>query len=298
VRRLTLLRALAGIRWLNSPAYHTLRVGLAVSLCLHTGLLMVGLDSRPRAFTPPSVLEVVLVNARTDDAPVHARLLAQVQVDGGGDARSGHATSPLPRRGEAEITWVQTAMRQRQMALEAQQRELLAQLRATHPTPVPGESTPAWQQPPSAAGRDDHDQDSLLQNAQITALAERVHAYNSQPRKHFFAPSTSPSRYAQYVDAWRSRIENTGTRHYPPEARGRVYGWLRLTVTVRADGSVSRIDIDQPSPHAVLNQAARRIVQLASPFPVFPSDIAQETDELSITRTWHFVNDTLSTQAP
>jgi len=258
---------------------------------------MLGMDNRAKPPSPASMLEVVLVNARTESAPVQARLLAQAQVDGGGDSDAGHAASPLPRTGDADATLVQEALRQRQMELEIQQRNLLAQLHSTHTAPPPRELTLSWDHF-AATGRDERDQDSLLQHAQIAALTERVHAYNSQPRKHFFAPSTSPSRYAQYVDAWRSIIETTGTRYYPPEARGRVYGWLRMTVAVRADGSVSRVDIDQPSPHALLNQAARRIVQLAAPFPAFPPDIAQETDELSITRTWHFVNDTLSTQMP
>ena len=239
-------------------------------------------------------MEIVLVNARTESAPVNPQLLAQMQVDGGGNAESGHASSPLPRTGDAAETLVQQQLRQRQLQLEAEQRDLLTQLQAAYSTAPARELTLSWDHR-AAQGRDEAEQDSALQNAQIAALAERAHAYNSQPRKHFFAPSTSPSRYAEYVDGWRSIIERVGTRHYPPEARGRIYGWLRMTVTIRADGSVVSVDIDHPSQHALLNQAARRIVQLAAPFPPFPPDIAKDTDQLSITRTWHFVNDTLST---
>lgn len=297
MRSPTLPRPLAGIRWLSSPAYHTLRVGLAVSLCLHTGLLLLGFGPGAPARAPASALEVVLVNARTESEPVQPRLLAQVQVDGGGDADAGHAVSPLPRTGESGETLAQEALRQRQLQLEAEQRDLLTQLRSAYSAPQARELTLSWDHA-AAQGRDERDQESVLQNARIAALADRVQAYNSQPRKHFYAPSASPSRYAQYVDGWRGIIESVGTRHYPPEARGRVYGWLRMTVTIRADGSVADVEIDQPSPHALLNQAARRIVQLAAPFPPFPPDIASETDLLSITRTWHFVNDTLSTQSP
>ena len=88
-----------------------------------------------------------------------------------------------------------------------------------------------------------------------------------------------------------------GTQHYPDEARGRIYGSLRLTVSVRADGSIADVEIDEPSPHAVLNQAARR----HRSWPrrsALPPEIARDTDVLVITRSWHFVNDTLETQAP
>jgi len=147
-------------------------------------------------------------------------------------------------------------------------------------------------------GEDVHEQPGVVQNAQIASLASRVQSYNAQPRKSFVAPSAQASHYAAYLDGWRARIEAIGTRHYPEQARGRLYGSLQITVSLRADGSVASVDIDRPSQHAVLNQAARRIVQLASPFPPLPADIASETDMLIITRTWHFVNDTLQTQAP
>jgi len=286
-----------GLRWLGSPARHYLRVGLAVSLALHAAamLLQPPSQARPRAAAP---LEVVLVNARTEAAPVQPRLLAQNAVDGGGQAERGTAASPLPRTGESAQTVVLNALRRRQMQLEAEQKLLLAQLHASRRVPAERREADPWIEQAAEPGRDDADRDSVLQNARIAALAERIQEYSRRPRRHFFAPSTSPSRYAQYVDAWRSRVEAVGTRHYPDEARGRIYGSLRMTVTLRADGTVLDVEIDQPSDRPVLNQAARRIVQLASPFAPFPPDIARETDELSITRTWHFVNDTLDTRSP
>jgi len=47
----------------------------------------------------------------------------------------------------------------------------------------------------------------------------------------------------------------------------------------------------------LLDESARRIVQLAAPFPVFPQDIRHDTDVLSITRTRTFSrDDQLSTE--
>ena len=285
------------LRWLARPAQRYLRIGLALSLCVHAGLLM--LRFAEPASRPPrqAGLEVVLVNARTESAPVEAKLLAQAQVDGGGDADRGTASSPLPQTGQSPQQIVLAALRKRQLELENEQRRLLTLLEANREVPAERQQVHPWNDA-ATPGQDTENQDSALQNAQIAALAARVKAYNQRPRKHFFAPSTSPWRYAQYVETWRQHVENVGTRHYPEEARGRIYGSLRMTVYIRSDGSVVDVEIDQPSPQAVLNQAARRIVQLAAPFEPFPPDIAAETDVLAITRTWHFVNDVLDTQAP
>jgi len=284
-------------RWLGSPARHYLRVGLAVSLSVHAVAMLLPPREAARPDRPAPALEVVLVNARTESAPVQARLLAQNQVDGGGDAPRGMASSPLPRTGESAETIVLQAMRRRALQLEAEQRRLLTQLQSAREVPAERQAEYAWKDS-SEPGDAQAEQPAVLQNARIAALATRVQEYNQRPRKHFFAPSTSPSRYARYVDAWRTHVETVGTRHYPDEARGRIYGSLRMTVTLRADGTVLDVEIDRPAEQPLLNQAARRIVQLASPFEPFPPDIARETDVLSITRTWHFVNDSLDMQAP
>ena len=41
-------------------------------------------------------------------------------------------------------------------------------------------------------------------------------------------------------------------------------------------------------PAPVLDDAAKRIVQMASPYSPFPPDIRRDTDILEITRTWYF----------
>jgi protein TonB len=281
--------------WLGDRTRHYLWVGLAISILIHAGLLAWRFGVPPFSRPPVHSLEVILVNARTQTAPVKAEAQAQAAVDGGGDAEQGMAQSPLPQSGDAPNAIVLQAMRKRQADLEQEQQKLLTQLMSrnrANPESHAGEPTPDAIEP----GRDEADQDAALQNAQVAALASRVQAYNAKPRRAFVAPSAEASRFAPYLDAWRSRVEAIGTQYYPEEARGHVYGDVRVTVYVRADGSVANVEIDQPSPHAVLNQAVRRIVQLSAPFPPFPPDIARDTDVLAITRTWNFVNDALTTQ--
>ncbi|WP_459616852.1 energy transducer TonB family protein [Bordetella sp. 2513F-2] len=284
-------------RWLGAPAQHYLLIGTAISLLVHAGVLAWRGGAPASARAPASSLEVVLLNAHSASTPLRPQAIAPQPFDGGGNAERGLASSPLPRTGENARTIVLEAMRKRQEQLEAEQMRLLTQLQAR--AQAAPERTPVhpWRES-TQPGPDVHDQPGIVQNARIAALAERVQAYNALPRRAYVAPSAQASRHAAYLDGWSRRIEAVGTQHYPESARGRLYGSLRATVTVRADGSVAGFEIDQPAPHAVLNQAARRIVQLAAPFAPFPPELARDTDELVITRTWHFVNDQLETAAP
>ncbi|AHV93581.1 tonB family C-terminal domain protein [Bordetella holmesii 30539] len=274
-----------------------LLVAIAISLLVHAGLLAWRFTAPPLRRSPAASLEITLVNAHTDTAPLRAQVLAQAAVDGGGNALAGVASTPLPRTADSPDTIVLQAMRKRQAQLEAEQARLLTQLAAAAAAGAPREPVHPWDETQDP-GDSVEDQAGTVQNAQVATLAHRVQAYSALPRKTFVAPAAQASPHAAYLDAWRTRIETIGTQHFPAQARGRVYGSLRITVSIRPDGSLAGFDIDQPSPHAVLNQAARRIVQMAAPFAPFPPELARDTDVLVITRTWHFVNDTLETSAP
>jgi protein TonB len=51
---------------------------------------------------------------------------------------------------------------------------------------------------------------------------------------------------------------------------------------------VHSIELDRSSGLKVLDSAAFKIVQMATPFAPFPADIRRDTDLLVITRTWFF----------
>lgn len=280
------------------PRNDYLRVALVLSLAIHAGVLALRLTDPP-AFAPPvNALEVTLVNAQSQVAPLSPRILAQKQLDGGGEASGGQAASPLPRTAaQSPDEVVLAALRKRQQELEAEQQKLYMQLLSQQKA-QPQREQPDAVQEADDAGTDTRDQESLIVNARISVLKDRIERYNAQPRKQFSGPSARAVDYADYVEAWRQKIELLGTEHYPQEARGKVYGSLQLTVYIRKDGSVERTEIDRPSPHAVLNLAATRIVQLAAPFAPLPPSMANDTDVFAITRTWNFMNQQLETVSP
>ena len=173
--------------------------------------------------------------------------------------------------------------------LEAQQRKLLAQSRSAKERVPPAaerqESPDAAA--PAAAGRDLADLSLAAMRLQAQ-IDRQLEAYQKRPRKQFIGASAVEYRFAQYEEDWRQKVERVGTVNYPAAARGRLYGNLRMTVTLRADGNVESIELDRSSGQKVLDDAAFRIVRMASPYAVFPAEIRRDTDQLVITRTWFF----------
>jgi protein TonB len=269
-----------------------LAVSVGVSILLHAILLTIHFRF-PEALRWKSAnqpLEVILVNSKTRDKPARAKALAQSNLDGGGnsDARQ-RATSPLPVTDPRNPGRDLAETQRRQRELEAQQQRLLA-LNRELGAKVPAESqrqTPSEDVPAEVAGRDMADRALAMLNLQAQ-IARQTQAYQERPRKRFLGANAREYRFAQYEEDWRAKIERIGTLNYPSEARGKLYGTLQLTVTIRPDGTVDSIELNRSSGLKVLDAAAHRIVQMAAPFSVFPPDIRKDTDLLVITRTWFF----------
>jgi protein TonB len=269
-----------------------LLVSVAVSILLHAVLLTIHFRFPDALRWKPvsQPLEVVLVNSKTRDKPDRARALAQANLDGGGNTDDRRrATSPLPTTNPKEPGRDLAETRRRQRELEAEQQRLLTQMRdsrALLPKEAQGQ-TPSEEPTPQVSGRDLADRSLAMLNLQAQ-IARQTQSYQERPRKRFIGANAREYRFAQYEEDWRAKIERVGTVNYPAEARGKLYGTLRLTVTIRPDGSVDSIDLDRSSGLKILDQAAFRIVQMAGPFAAFPESIRKDTDLLVITRTWFF----------
>ncbi|MFA7438255.1 energy transducer TonB [Castellaniella sp.] len=270
-------------------------VAVLVSLTLHAILLAWHTTAGQPPAPPPATLEITLVNTRSPQAPPAPQALAQHDLDGGGDQGRTLAATPLPRIEPTEDKdQLLIALRARQARLESEQARLLTLLQSTQ---THAQDSPSTQDdgPHTEPGDDESEHEAELLQARIAALKAEVEQYNARPRRSFVAPATQRAIEARYVEAWRERIELIGTEHYPPEARGRIYGDLQLTVFIRRDGQLDHIRFDRPSDQAVLNSAARRIIELAAPFDPLPPELAAHTDILAITRTWHFTRSGVGT---
>lgn len=269
-----------------------LYAAVAASILLHAVLLSVHFKF-PNALRWQSAnpqLDVILVNAKSRQRPGTADALAQANLEGGGETdQDRRAKTPLPviepRTPGRDLAQAQRRVRE----LEAQQRKLLAQARKSpeRVAPEAEQRAHANETSPQLSGRDLADLSLAAMRLQAQ-IDRQVDAYQKRPRKKFIGASAVEYRFAQYEEDWRQKVERIGTVNYPAAARGRLYGNLRMTVTLRPDGNVESIELDRSSGLKVLDDAAFRIVRMASPYASFPPDIRRDTDLLVITRTWFF----------
>jgi protein TonB len=113
--------------------------------------------------------------------------------------------------------------------------------------------------------------------------------YQKPPKRAFIIDDTKEYAFARYVEDWCTKVERVGHDNYPEAARRQgIYGSLKLTVSIYADGRIEKVEVDRSSGSKILDTAAIRIVELAAPYPPFPDDMRKKADVLSITRTWTF----------
>ena len=264
----------------------------AISLVLHGLLLLIQFrlpDSKP---VRDKGLEVVLVNTRHAKAPDKPEVLAQTNVDGGGNTEQNvRPSTPLPpqptrRDGdalvEAKRRTPEPVRDQKQVITreKAPAKVAAAPKKVEQPLPKP-------EPPPQLSGLDLLDSAAAI--AHLEGKIDRdLQELAKRPRRKFLSPSAKEYGFALYEDSWKQKVERVGTLNYPEAARGKLYGSLLLSVSIRADGSVEKVSVQRSSGHKVLDEAAVRIVKMAAPYAPFPPDIRKDYDIIEITRTWKF----------
>ena len=271
------------------PGNRRLWLAIAISLAVH-GLLMTLHFSFPNASKAmrEKALDIILVNAKSAKKPTNAQALAQANLDGGGNTdENRRLKTPLPPTQQQTSGTEIERMQRRMRELEVAQQKMLTEAKTARAVVAARNAAEQPTPSPSVSGLD------LAESARAMARLEgeinkSVDEYNKRPRKKFIGARTEEYRFAQYIEDWRQKVERIGTLNYPEAARGKLYGSLVLSVSINHDGSLNRVDINRSSGYKVLDEAARRIVQMASPYSPFPPDIRRDTDILEITRTWYF----------
>jgi protein TonB len=275
--------------------FSTLQLALGASIAVHAALLAVRF-ANPEGFNrvfQDTPLDVVLVNARTNERPDKANAIAQASLAGGGEADKGRATTPLPPSALTEMGDADDEAQRRIEALQQEQTVLLAQVTqqlAALPAPDPHLAS------------DDPDAQAQEQRRRqlvklLAAIERRVNEQNARPRKHYVGPATREAVYAVYYDAMRHRIEDRGTANFPEIDGKKLYGELTMIMTINHDGRVLSTDVVASSGNPQLDRRAQVIARSAGPFPEFSPAMRREADQIVVVSRFRFTRDeTLETQ--
>jgi protein TonB len=232
-------------------------------------------------------LEVILVNARSNEAPLQAQAIAQANLAGGGEAESGRATSPLPMAPTMQLGDAADDAHRRIDELQHEQQQLLARIRreiASLPAPEARRDTGT----PLEQEQDERRRQLLRLLAEIE---KRINDENARPKKRYISPATREEVYAMYYDALRRRIEERGTRDFPEINGRKLYGELTMNVTVDASGRVVEAEIVRPSKSRRLDQQAVAIVSAAAPFGPFSPAMRAQADQIVVTSRFRFTRE-------
>lgn len=272
-----------------------LQIALGVSIGVHALLLTIRFVD-PEAFNrvfQDTPLEVVLVNARTNEKPDRAQAIAQSSLAGGGEAEKGRATSPLPPSALTSMGDAAEDAQRKIDAMQEQQMMMLTQLKqalAALPPPDPKEAAPT----PQAEAREEKRRHLTKLLAEIE---RRINEENARPKKRYISPSTREEVYAVYYDQLRRRIEDRGTQNFPEAAGKKMYGELTMIVTVNHDGRVLETEVVETSGNVTLDRRAQNIAAAAGPFGRFNEAMRRKADQIVVVSRFKFTReDTLETK--
>lgn len=280
---------------MNLRSFSTLQIALGVSVAVHAVLLTVRFVD-PEGFNrvfKDTPLEVILVNARTDEKPDKAQAIAQTSMAGGGEAAKGRATSPLPPSALTEMGDAAEDAQKKIDAMMEQQTLLLATLKrqlAALPPPDPKQPSNT----PEAQAREEKRRQLIKLLAEIE---RRINEENARPKKRYISPSTREEVYAVYYDTLRRKIEERGTQNFPELAGRKMYGELTMIVTVNFDGRVLETEVVETSGNLTLDRRAQNIARNAGPFGRFSEAMRRKADQIVVVSRFKFTREeTLETK--
>jgi len=263
---------------------------------LFHGIIILGVSfvSSPSAKQkiPPS-LDVILVNTSNAETPEEADYLAQTTQDGGGNSEQKLRRTDLF---SAPTLSQQPGIAQQQSVAMMPVKKLDArQSFVTRKDSSYKIHTQDTQQKKEI-------REQLLKpqqkNARAARMAEELslvfQQHTQKPKEKFLNSRTKEYIAARYMRSWIDKVERLGNADYPDAAiRAKLSGTLILDVVINADGTLKDINLRRSSGHKILDDAAQRIVRMASPFEAFPAKLRQQADIIHITRSWQFKSNQL-----
>lgn len=266
----------------------TLQIALGISVAVHAALLTVRFVD-PEGFNrvfQDTPLEVILVNAKSDDRPDKAQAIAQASLAGGGDVERGRATSPFPSMQQARLGDTPEKDEQMIEALKERQNQILTQVRQQLASMPPPDLQAVNPSPESV----EREQRRQLLTKLLAEIEKRINEENARPRKRYISPATREEVYAIYYDELRRRIEDRGTTNFPEVAGRKLYGELTMVITVNHTGAVLATEVVQTSGTLTLDRRAESIVRSLK-FGKFNEAMRRRADQIVVVSRFRFTRD-------
>ena len=111
-----------------------------------------------------------------------------------------------------------------------------------------------------------------------------------EKRTKVISSKTKERDFQSYYQVWKNKVEKIGALNYPAAARNGISESLVMTVILNDEGEIIDIKINKSSGVPQLDDAAKKIVYLGSPYAPFPPSIKEQVDTLQIRRVWRFTN--------
>jgi protein TonB len=273
----------------NLKSLSTLQLALGLSVLVHGAVLTLRIVD-PEGFNrvfQDTPLEVVLVNAHSNEKVEHAQAIAQRSLAGGGEADTGRATSPLPPSALTSFGDAAEDEQQKIEAMQEQQQLMLAQTKRTLAAMPPADPRQVRTNPEAAAREEKRRHLMKL----LAEIEKRINEENARPKKRYISPSTREEVYAVYYDALRRKIEDRGTLNFPELAGKKLYGELTMIVTVNHDGRVVDTEIVETSGNRTLDRRAASIARAAGPFGRFNQSMRHRADQIVVVSRFKFTRD-------
>ena len=272
------------------------RLGMTLFLAaVFHGIVILGITF---SISPPAdseslpALDVILVQTQNPSEAEDAKYLAQVSQQGGGTSQEQSRPTDLftaPSLSKNPGMAMATSQQQQASLKQIEEVAVLHQDDSSYSIDTDDDK----QNPNDVTVQNRQNQNQNSKQARLAhELSTQIQNQAEKTRTKYLNSSTREFVPATYMRQWINRVERIGNLNYPDQARReKLSGTLILDVVINADGELVKADLRQSSGHQILDDAAKRIVQLAAPYSPFPPKLRQEADIIHITRSWEFLND-------
>lgn len=247
----------------------------------------------PKKAQTNQTLDIVLVKTKTEKAPEDPDFLAQADQKGGGELKEkAKPTSKNPgvnpndgnalqNKPKTALIPVPQVVEKKSILSTPKPSSLKSQKLVRKKQPKPKKSSDLLAQSIAELQQQIVDKEAMYD--------EQTKLYAKSPKATYITASTRRAQDAMYLLSWTKKIERIGNLNYPDKARrDKLEGQLVLSVSIAPDGHLISIHVNKSSGHKILDDAAKRIVELAAPYAAVPKDVLQGNNRLVITRTWQF----------